>query len=415
MRVLHLSTLDSGGGAARGAYWLHRALAGRVDSRMLVQEKRGDDPLVTQYPAAVGARLARRADRLVGRLYPQQRGEFSAAAWPRRVDRAVAALRPDIVNVHWINEGFVTPENLARLRAPLVWTLRDLWPLTGGCHYAQGCGRFEARCGACPVLGSRVEPDLSRLGWHRKARLRQRPLVYVAISEWMAAQARRASLARGHEVVVIPNAVDEAVFRPQERRAARAALGLPQDRDVVLFSAMDPLRDRRKGLEELRAALALLAAEPGGKRLHLVVAGPLYGEPPHLPVPCTFLGQLDDDQHLARVYAAADLTAMPSLEEAFGKVAMESLACGTPVVCFADTGPAEIVGTGPFGYRAALGDVADLARGIRTLLELPDRVGVAEQARAQVLARYTYAQQADAYLSVYRRLLDPAYALETRD
>ena len=49
MRVVHLSTSDIRGGAARGAYWLHRALAGRgVDSRMLVGRKYSTDPTVVE-------------------------------------------------------------------------------------------------------------------------------------------------------------------------------------------------------------------------------------------------------------------------------------------------------------------------------------------------------------------------------
>ena len=53
---------------------------------------------------------------------------------------------------------------------PLVWRLADMAPLTGGCHYDQGCGRFAARCGACPELGSTDENDLSRQVWQRKDR-----------------------------------------------------------------------------------------------------------------------------------------------------------------------------------------------------------------------------------------------------
>lgn len=112
MKVLHLSTSDGGGGAARGAFWLHRALAADLDSAMLVQHKVSDDPRVTEYRPALASRLARRAERRVReRLHPAQ--YFSPAALNLPVHRQVNALRPDVVNLHWVGDGFLSPESLA--------------------------------------------------------------------------------------------------------------------------------------------------------------------------------------------------------------------------------------------------------------------------------------------------------------
>ena len=80
------------------------------------------------------------------------------------------------------NDGFLSPESIGRIRAPLIWTLRDLWPLTGGCHYTQGCERFTRACGACPQLRSGDPDDLSRRVYQRKAAAWQgRQLSFVAL------------------------------------------------------------------------------------------------------------------------------------------------------------------------------------------------------------------------------------------
>ncbi|CAM3951694.1 glycosyltransferase [Deinococcus frigens] len=415
MKVLHLSTSDGGGGAARGAFWLHRALDAHLDSGMLVQRKVSDDPKVTQYHPALASALARRAERVVrGRLHPAQ--YFSPAALNLPVQRQVNALRPDVVNLHWVNDGFLSPESLAGIRAPLVWTLRDQWPMTGGCHYAQDCTRFEGECGHCPALGSTRPGDYSRRLHRRKSRAwNRRPLTLVALSHWLADEARRSSLFAGRRTVVIPNALDTAVFRPLGREAARAApgpladLGLAAGQRLILFGAMSPLSDTRKGFTELRRAAEVLARRPDAHGLELVVFGPLHGQtPPPMALKTHFLGSVDDDHALATLYAGADLTVMPSLEEAFGKVAMESLACGTPVVCFDSSGPADIVDHRVNGYLARHGDVADLAAGIAFLLDHPQPRALAGAALAKVTAQYTFNRQAQMYSDLYAQVLEEA-------
>ncbi len=413
MKVLHLSTSDGGGGAARGAFWLHRALDTELDSAMLVQRKVSDDPKVTEYRPALASALARRAERKMReRLRPAQ--YFSPAALNLPIHRQVNALRPDVVNLHWVGEGFLSPESLAGIRAPVVWTLRDQWPMTGGCHYSQDCTRFEGECGHCPALSSRRPDDYSRHLHRRKSQAwNRRPLTLVALSHWLADQARRSSLFAGRRTVVIPNALDTAVFRPLGREAARAApgplanLGLTADQRVILFGAMYPLTETRKGFRQLCRAAEILALRPDAHQLSLVVFGSLQGRtPPPMPLKTHFLGALDDDHALASLYAGADLTVMPSLEEAFGKVAMESMACGTPVVCFDDSGPADIVDHRLNGYLARYDDVADLAAGIAFLLDHPQPRALAQASLDKVMAQYTFSRQARMYSDLYAQVLE---------
>ncbi|WP_052195556.1 glycosyltransferase family 4 protein [Deinococcus radiopugnans] len=413
MKVLHLSTSDGDGGAARGAFWLHRALDADLDSCMLVQRKVSDDPKVMEYRPALASALARRAERTVReRLSPAQ--YFSPAALNLPVHRQINALRPDVVNLHWVGDGFLSPESVAGIRPPVVWTLRDQWPMTGGCHYTQDCTRFEEECGHCPALRSSRPDDYSRRLHRRKSQSwNRRPLTLVALSHWLADQAQRSALFAGRRTVVIPNALDTSVFRPLGREATRAApgpladLGLTADRRVILFGAMNPLTETRKGFTQLRRAAELLALRPDAEALELVVFGSLQGRtPPPMPLKTHFLGPVDDDRTLASLYSGADLTVMPSLEEAFGKVAMESMACGTPVVCFDGSGPADIVDHRLNGYLARYDDVADLAAGAAFLLDHPEPRALAQAALDKVAAQYTFSRQAQMYSDLYAQVLE---------
>jgi hypothetical protein len=157
-RPLHLSFTDAGGGAAEAASRLHRALRRHgSDSRMLVADRRGSD--AHTLVRCGGAPLAHRQrfwNYLPLRLFYRKRRDhlFSAALVPAGNQKDIRRLKPDLVHLHWINEGMLPPWELAALPGPLVWTWHDAWGATGGCHYSGGCQRCQNACGRCPALSS---------------------------------------------------------------------------------------------------------------------------------------------------------------------------------------------------------------------------------------------------------------------
>lgn len=385
LRVVHLSTDDVRSGAAREAYRLHRGLRARgVESWMLVDKKFSDEPHIVgpAAPAAKAfARGARHVDGLPLHVYRRrQNAEFSLQWLPRRAARAVHALQPDLVHLHWICDGFVPVRALASLGAPLIWTLDDMWPFTGGCHYAGDCAGYSRSCGACPQLGSRRAWDLSRWRWHSKRRAwRGLPIVFVALSQWIADCARRSSLFADRQVHVIPPALDTTVFRPFPQALARERLGLSADGQVILFGAVNATHDPRKGFAELTAALDIVARDDTTPKPTLLVFGAAAPPPGFAPaLPARFLGHLYDDLALAMVYSAADVMVVPSRAEAFGQTATEAMACGTPVVAFGATGLLDIVAHWETGYLARPFDVDDLARGIAFVLDARANGGSAD-------------------------------------
>lgn len=427
MKVLHLSAQDLGGGAFRGAYSLHRGLleAG-VESRLLVDRKLSDDPSVVAPGSGLGRALARvrpSLDQLPLRAHPARRaGVFSPAWLPTRVAARVAALEPDLLHLHWVNGGLLHPAALRKIRRPLVWTLRDMWPFTGGCHYAEGCDGFRRACGRCPALGSGRARDLSAWLHARKRRAWEDvDLDVVAISRWLADQARASTLLGGKRIHVIPNGIDTRRFRPIERAAAREILGLRADVPLVVYGAIAATRDARKGFAELRRALEICRARGGGAGsgdtgsgsaagdagFELLVFG--AGQPEHDLVPgvrAHYAGTLHDDGSLALHYAAADVVVVPSREEAFGKTAAEALACGRPVVAFGATGLLDVVEHERTGYLAKPFEPESLAEGIRWVLAEPERrEALGRAAREDAVRRFDLAVVARTYAALYQRIL----------
>src|SRR5439155_26349337 len=112
---------------------------------------------------------------------------------------------------------YMTSAEIAKLwsmyRVPIVWTVVDMAPMTGGCHYTHGCTAYEKRCGACPVIRSAREHDMTRYSWeNKKRRLGGLPLQLVGATDWVVERVRRSSLFGHARVEKIPYGLDLEVF-----------------------------------------------------------------------------------------------------------------------------------------------------------------------------------------------------------
>jgi len=411
MRVLHFSTFDNDGGAARGSLWLHRALrAEGIDSLMMVGRKKSDDASILPLPHLadrLAAKLRGRLDAAPLLRYDKTDDAFWTLGWlPARISHIVEEVDPDVVHLHWIGAGFLPIDALKRIGRPLVWTLRDMWPLTGGCHYTAGCERYRQGCGACPQLGSARETDISRKLWQRKERSWAGLNLHLApISGWLADCVQASPLLRDFPREIVPNGLDAGKFRPTEKRLARRAWGLPADKRIVLYGAVNATQDRRKGFPELLTALDRFGKTDKARDTLLVVFGDLEpADMPDIGIETRYVGYVGDDDRLALLYSCADVAVMPSLQEAFGKTLIEAMACGTPVVAFASGGPLDIVDHRHNGYLAEAFSPDDLAAGIAWCLErrnIGDDPGA--RARAKVEAEFDIQVVARRYAALYER------------
>jgi glycosyltransferase involved in cell wall biosynthesis len=414
MNILLLSTSDINGGAARAAYRLHQGLRGTgVRSHMLVQEKSSDDAAVKGPKTSLMQGVARSRLSLDGvplKLFYRawkRASPFSVQWLPERVAAQVAQMRPDVVNVHWTGSGFLQVKTLAKLRRPVVMTLHDMWAFTGGCHYSEGCDRYQQSCGACPILGSANAADLSRQIWRQKENhWRSLNAVAVSPSRWLADCARSSSLFRDRRVECIPNGLDTTVYQPIDRIWARRLLKLPGDKPLILFGAVKAASEPRKGFSLLQGALQSLR-QAGWDDVELVILGSSPPEtPPEIDFKIHYLGTLRDDVSLALAYAAADVFVLPSVQDNLPNVIMEAIACGTPCVGFDVGGIGDMIEHQRNGYLAQPFDVEDFAKGIVWILSDEERrQKLAHRAREKAEQEYTLERQAQRYQILFEQLL----------
>ncbi|MBJ6751681.1 glycosyltransferase [Geomonas anaerohicana] len=431
IKVVHLSHTNFGG-AGKAAYRLHQALClSGVDSTMIVLNRKGDDPTVRAIPHG---KVEGTID--CPMLYPPNVA-YSQRVWtywcekiysyPNRhkaieiftddyseveLHCAREIQEADIINLHWV-PGLINWHNAATAfrGKKVVWTMHDMNPFTGGCHYAGSCTNFLRECGSCPMLGSQDPADISHEGWQAKmAGYRQLDLHPVAPSRWLAATASESSLLSPFPVRVIPNGFPTGVFRPFARRdEVRRGYGVPEGAKVVLFGA-ENLANERKGFIYLLEALRGLS----GENLVLAVFGMLQEELRNqLNLPIINLGYVEEEETLAALYSMADVFAIPSIEDNLPNTVVEAMLCGVPVVGFDVGGIPDMVLHRETGFVAPARDVKALADGIRWTLFHPEAQGMGEKARQRAFATYSLEAQAAHYSALYRELMSPAEALSS--
>lgn len=409
MKALHLATYE-GTGAGRAAARLHWGLLRKnIDSSMLLLQKSSQHNSMVELDKTT-VFFKKVQEKLLGRTLSQtiaQNKTFSINTTPSLMLNRVQSLNPSIINLHWVGWEFLRIEDISKLQVPLVWTLQDMWAFTGGCHYSEQCDLYTKACGSCPQLKGGKEADLSRWVWQRKAQAWQNlDLTIVAPSQWMADCATSSSLFSNLRIEIIPFCLDTEQFQPIPPNNARAVLGLPQDKQLILFGALSATEDPRKGFQFLIPALQSLSHSGWRDKVELVVFGSSQPEKPiDLGFKTHYLGSLKDNG-LQQAYSAADVMIVPSVQESFGQTASEALACGTPVIAFKATGLKDIVEHQISGYLAKPYEVKDLAQGIAWILEDANRhQQLCLNARQRAVKQFSLEVQARQYISLYQELL----------
>lgn len=313
---------------------------------------------------------------------------------------------PEILHLHWIAYFIDFPSFFRSLpeSMPIVWTLHDMNPFTGGCHYSWGCDRFQTKCHDCPQLVRPSNRDLSRRGFDIKLNsLKNKNLHVVADSYWLENQARSSTIFKhARSIQTIHYGLDVDVFSPDDKIQSKRALGIDPDRVVVAFGA-DSISWRRKGMRELQRALGLLQVD----NLSLLLFG--QGEPVESDneFPTIHTGPIQSESRLRTIYSAADIFVIPSLYEAFGQTALEAMACGTPVVGFDTGGIPDMVKPGETGLLAQVGDHVDLAEKIQYLIDnAGERLRMGANARKLAESCFTLEKQAKKYIELYESILE---------
>jgi glycosyltransferase involved in cell wall biosynthesis len=347
---------------------------------------------------------------------------------------------PDVLHLHNLHGGYFDLRALPGLcqRVPTILTAHDTWLASGHCAYSVDCERWKTGCGACPHLNfpPSVRGDKTHENWQQKRALFEQcagSLHLVGPAAWVTRQLEASILAPAlASVTVIPNGVDQQVFRPVGSAAAKAALreqlGLPQQAFVICFSAtgrQNPYKDyatleralttlqERLAEEPLRATgTAWCAASEGGapEVVALLLGGHTCGSAAALEqqqgaLLVRNLPFASNPQTVADWLGAADLYTHAARAEVLPLACLEAQSCGLPVIATDVGGVSETFVDGETGLLVPPGNPVALADGILALAHDGQRRRyLGEQAGKHAHIHFGLERMTERYLDCYEKL-----------
>jgi glycosyltransferase involved in cell wall biosynthesis len=369
MRVLNISAANEDTGAGMAALLTHEALIkGGINSILLtidgkvstnkysIQDNWGFNKVIRK--------IYGKLDNIFLNLYPKRKKRvlFTSGIVGLSINKFIEEYKPDVIHIHWLGHGMLNYKHLNNLNIPVVWTIRDMWAFTGGCHYSFECSNYLNGCGFCPELNSNNKNDLSKILNKLKIdTFKNDKIKFVAISDWIKDAAIKSNILFNKNIPVIFSGVNTNNFFSINKTKARESFSLKNEAKVILVGATD-IREKYKGFDILISLLNMLPDE-----FIIVTFGDTSFEDGEIKQNHIHLGRITGEK-LRSAYNVADLFLCPSIIEAMGKTVVESLLCGTPVLAFRNTGPSSLIRHKIDGFLAEHSNINEMLLGINFLL-----------------------------------------------
>jgi glycosyltransferase involved in cell wall biosynthesis len=403
MKVLHINTNDRGG-AAKASLRLHYELINnKIESKYLVLDQFYYFKEVyhffeneTKLTKFINLFKRHAAPSFYQLYYKNKIKTYEHFSFPyTMIDITKHTLYDwaDIIHLHYIAEFVNIPVFFEKCKKPIIWTFHDMFPITG-LEHASG---FEEIFG---IIHTKE---------NQKIRIRNKKNIISAISKtenikfttpskWLKKNAEESNDFFLDKIQVIPHAIDCNIFKQLDKNYCRKTLNLPEYKRILLYSTDSHFRANKK-FEFVIEAINKSKRED----LFLLTIGNFSKDNVKLNCDSINLGFIHNEELLPIIYSAADITIIPSIQESFSLVTLESMACGVPVIAFNTTGPAEILEHNKTGYLAELCSTYDLAKGIDSLLEDETKyLTLSVNARNEVLRNYNISEIYKQYLNIYK-------------
>ncbi|NEW07082.1 glycosyltransferase [Paenibacillus sp. SYP-B3998] len=412
MKIALLNTFDNGG-AGKAALRLNKGLNSiGENSQMFVKWKNIDDETITQILSReINNKLF---DELSMKYFIKniKKGNtISSLMYPSvGFDYLNLFQSYDVVNLHWI-PSFISIEaivQLDRMQKPIIWTLHDENPYTGGCHYTHGCEKFKINCSNCPQLVTNPS-NITKHILESKIKYLPKNITIVTPSIWLAETAKESALFKNHRVEVIANSLETDIYKPYKKSQLKRDLGLSENSKVLLFGAED-LNENRKGLSYLLDSINYMKQNNKinklllDNELHVLTFGKPSPILDSMDIPYKSLGYINNDERLAEIYSVADILALPSLEDNLPNMMLESLSCGTPVVAFNTGGIKDVIVEGYNGFLCEVGDSVSFANKIINVLF--SDISFSENCREYAEEFFALNIQANKYKALFEDLIN---------
>lgn len=426
MQVLHINATSHTGGAARAMRRLHSALVekGHQSQFLVGRSISPEDPLVHLIWDEISS-FRSLENRLQSRIGNQLEKYIGIHPWANRPALRIADTDlyqwADIIDLRNLFGGYFNLWGLPQLskHKPVVWRMPDLWAVTGHCAYPYDCSRWKTGCFDCPLLTKQgrniVEPpptvrDGTSRVWREKRDIYQQSRLHIIVTtNWMRDQVRESILGNAQSVNVISNGVNLEIYKPISKTEARKKLGLDPEGNYLLWAAGGK-GNWRKGYHLAVGALEEIQAKGNLKTTLLTMGGKEGWDKPETLEHIVHYGYIREPEKQSTIYAAADAFLCTTLADGQPQTALESIACGTPVIAF-DVGPMpDLVIDGETGRIAAETTPKALRDVIEDYYLNPDQHPImSENCRLAALEKFDLFRQTQKYITLYESILANDY------
>ena len=400
MKVLHLTFSESGGAGVAAKSLSQGLIECGIDCKLVSITRSGIPNIVFSNPILVIKALFD--------YYIVRRNIQSSlfTLFRKGTSRKVKKLIPkfDLVHLHWISGvlNYRDLINIAGDQVKVVWTLHDMWPFTGGCHHSHDCMNYEVICKECPQVRPIFHQSVESALANKVIAIRgKQKLAVVAPSKWLAGRAMKSQVFNNSEVYVIPNPVDEKVFKPGDRRESRKRIGIDDSVFVVGCSAKN-LHDPQKNIKEIVLQLEEFIKEHDVPDVVLIAIG--GGQLESDVIKILHPGFVDSSEVCANLYQAMDVFVSLSLAENLPLTLIEASSSGVPIICLDRGGMAEVVIDQVSGF------VISESQDFKTVLckiiyDEPLRNSMAANARIRAVDLFSSNAVANQYKILYESLM----------
>ncbi len=419
MKILFINLKDIEGGAALAAYRLSKGLESyfHTENYFIVKEKRSSD---TNIYATIDKQsetlreVMKFIEFLVDRLFNKFGYQYYYFPFSSRfILKKARELQPDIISLHIIHGGYFKTSLIKKLSriAPVVWTLHDMWPITGNAAHTFGDESWKqlktnkAETKIYPHIGINRGRKLLK----RKQRIyRAANLHVVTPSHWLASLVKQSPVLANKPLLRIAHGIDLEVFKPRDKASCRKALGIPENAKVLMFSSSDHLTASPwKGGKLLVEILSAVNSRVEDTIQALVLGkGGLTGVEHLDRIKIRPMRYIDNEELISILLTAADLFIYPTKADSLGLVLVESIASGTPCITFAVGGCTDVIENGIGGFQIEPFDTeAFAAKTVELLNDREKREKLSAAARKFAQDHFDLKDMAAAYYRLFRQIL----------
>ena len=411
MKIVLLNYSDHIGGASRAAYRLHNALKNNnINSLMWVNNKKTINDFSVISPTGIFKKVLIKIRPYISwvltkTLKTNNSINHSPSVFSSNWLHIINSSDIDIIHLHWPHREMLSISDIGKIKKPIVWTLHDMWAFCGAEHYTNDSRWIEGyKANNRPKNESGF--DLNMWTWKRKFKHWKIPIQIVTPSNWLATCTRKSALMKNWQTSVIPNPINTEFWKPLDKGPCRDYFNLPKNIPLVLYGAIDGTKDQRKGFDLLKNSLKHLQNNIALDSFQLVVFGKSKPEYKNIyGFKINYLGQIDDDFVLRKLYSAVNAMVIPSRQENLPNTGLEAHACALPLIAFHIGGMSDIVDNKHSGYLAKPFDIQDLANGIDWVIKNSITKNLSINARERAISLFSDKVIVEQYMSLYKKIL----------